>query len=88
MKARIDQERIGEVYNKGIEMQVIGRIKGANRATKKVIRIGKQGQQDRRSRIELGEGAVNTKYGTLGIKVKRATERRWKEERKVIVSVE
>ena len=76
MKAKIDREQTGEIHIKGIHMEIAGRIKGVNRALKKVIKMGKQNQQDRQSEIGLGAGGVNTKYGTLGVKVQCATERK------------
>lgn len=51
---------------------VKGRIRGMNRKRKKVEQYGKQNQQDRLSRIEYGAGVINTKYGTLGVKVQSA----------------
>jgi len=72
MKAKIDQEQTGEKKVKGVEMQIVGRIKGANRASKKEIKYGKQNQQDRVSKIDQGAGGINTKYGTVGIRIKRA----------------
>lgn len=54
-----------------------------NRKRKKVEQYGKQNQQDRLSRIEYGAGVINTKYGTLGVKVQsgQVRERGRKEER-------
>ena len=53
-----------------------GRIRGGNRKQKKVVQYGQQKQQDRLSRIELGEGQIRTRYGTLGVKVQSAKVRK------------
>ena len=74
MRARIDQEQTGERRVKGVEMQIIGRIKGANRASRKVIKQGRQDQQDRQSQITEGRGTIQTKFGTIGIRVQCALE--------------
>ena len=68
---------------RGVRVVVKGRIRGMNRKRKKVVQYGKQNQQDRLSRIEYGAGVINTKYGTLGVKVQSAQvrERIRKEER-------
>ncbi len=83
MKAQIDKEQMGEQRIKGIKIIVKGRIRGGNRKQKKVVQYGQQNQQDRLSRIELGAGEIRTRYGTLGVKVQSAKERREgrKEER-------
>lgn len=47
MKAKIDKGQRGEIRVKGVRMEIGGRIKGATRARKKVIIVGKQNQQDR-----------------------------------------
>lgn len=64
-------------------MKVIGRVKGVERASKKEIRYGTIGQQDRVSMIDQGEGAITTKYGTLGIWVKRAIKEQYKRGQRI-----
>lgn len=76
MKAQIDREQMGEQRLKGLKIVVKGRIRGGNRKQKKVVQYGKQNQQDRLSRIDQGAGVINTRYGTLGIKVQSAKERK------------
>lgn len=78
MKAQIDKEQIGGQRMKGIKIVVKGRLRGSNRRKKKVMQYGRQNQQDRLSRIEQGGGAIRTKYGTIGVKVQSAKERRGK----------
>ena len=76
MKALIDKEQMGEQRIKGIKIIVKGRIRGGNRKQKKVAQFGEQNQQDVLSRIEYGSGQIRTKYGTLGVKVQSAKERK------------
>ena len=84
MKEQIEKEQIGRKRVKGVTMRIAGRLRGANRATHKVIKWGRQNQQDRLSTIELGAGAVFTKYGTLGLKVQCAKERERGQEIRII----
>lgn len=76
MKAQIDKEQIGEQKMKGLKIIIKGRIRGGNRKQKKVVQYGKQNQQDRLSRIDYGAGEIRTRYGTLGVKVQSAKERK------------
>lgn len=76
VKAQIEKEQIGRQRMKGIKIEVNGRLRGSNRRRKKVMRYGRQNQQDRRSRIEQGAGIIYTKYGIIGMKVQSAKERR------------
>ena len=87
MKAQIDREQTGEQRVGGVKIEIAGRIRGANRAGKKVKKEGRQRQQDRLSRIELGAGPINTRYGTLGVKVQSAKERREELEKERITKV-
>jgi hypothetical protein len=52
MKAQIDREQIGEKRVKGVVVKLSGRIRGVNRGQVKVVKVGKQNQQDRLSRVE------------------------------------
>lgn len=83
MLGKIDREQIGEKEIRGIEMKVVGRVKGVERASKKEIRYGTIGQQDRVSMIDQGNGGITTKYGTLGIWVKRAIKEQYKKIRRI-----
>ena len=74
MKARIDREQTGEKRVVGVTMKLIGRIRGADRASKKEVKVGKQRQQNRMSRITEASGAVQTKHGIMGLRVQSGVE--------------
>lgn len=85
MKAQIDREQTGEQRTKGLKITVKGRISGNSRKRKKVLQFGRQDQQERLSRIEVGEGEIRTKHGVLGVKIQRAKERkRGREEERIV----
>ena len=74
MKAKVDQEQTGERRVAGITMSLYGKIKGKERATKKVIKVGRQRQSNRRSRMTGSRGAIQTKHGVLGLRVQCGIE--------------
>lgn len=74
MKAKIDRELVGRKKIKGVEMELRGRIRGKDRASKKEVEYGKQEQGNRLSKISYGEEAIITKYGVLNVRVKTAKE--------------
>jgi len=75
MKAKFDQIICGKKVISGFTTKVEGRIRGSSRSRKLVYVWGKQGQQDRLRRIQYHSTALNTRYGTLGIKVQIAVTR-------------
>lgn len=68
MKAKLDISCTGEIKIAGLKTQVKGRIRGSSRSRKIVHIWGKLGLQDRLRRVKYESGAINTKFGTLGIK--------------------
>lgn len=74
MKAIIDRNLVGRKKLKGVEMEIRGRIRGKDRASKKEVEYGKQEQGNRLSKITYGEEAIITKYGVLNVRVKCAKE--------------
>lgn len=74
MKAKIDRELVGRKKIKGVEMEIRGRIRGKERASKKEVEYGKQEQGNRLSKISYGEEAIITKYGVLNVRAKSAKE--------------
>ena len=74
MKAIIDREQTGERRIAGVTMVLVGKIKGKDRASKRVIKVGRQRQQNRRSRITADCSAIQTKHGTLGLRVQCGVE--------------
>jgi len=72
MKAKLDKVQNGRKKIVGLVTQLNGRIRGSSRSRKLVYTWGKQGQQDRLRRIDYSAGAVNTRYGTLGVKIQCA----------------
>lgn len=69
MKAKLDKVLNGKKVLAGFSSQLIGRIRGSNRSRKKVIFWGNLGLQDRLRRIQTKSTAINTRYGSLGVKV-------------------
>ena len=69
MKAKLDKVLKGKKVIAGFSSQLIGRIRGSNRSRKKVLFWGNLGLQDRLRRIQTKSTAINTRYGTLGVKV-------------------
>lgn len=72
MKAKLDKVQNGKKKVVGLVTQLNGRIRGSTRSRKLVYTWGKQGQQDRLRRIDYTAGAINTRYGTLGVKIQCA----------------
>lgn len=52
MKARIDREITGQRKIKGVRVVVKGRLGGRERKSKRVAQYGKQGLQEKLSRID------------------------------------
>ena len=69
MKAKLDKVQKGKKKVVGLKTQLVGRIRGSTRSRKMVYTWGNQGQQDRLRRIEYTAGTIQTRYGTLGLKV-------------------
>jgi ribosomal protein S3 len=59
----------------GLKTQLVGRIRGSNRSRTKEMIWGNLGLQDRLRRVETNSTAVNSRYGTLGVKVISAYKR-------------
>jgi len=74
MKAIIDQSQRNRNRITGVRMAISGRISGAARSQKRVIRYGRQQQQHTTSYIEYAYRTIETKYGTMGVKVQCAKE--------------
>ncbi len=85
MKAKLDKILNGKKVIAGLSSQLIGRIRGSNRSRKKVTIWGNLGQQDRLRRILTNSTAINTRYGTLGIKVVCALKRNRRNKAKRMV---
>mgnify|MGYP002655003577 CR=1 FL=1 len=81
MRAKIEQEQRGEWRIKGVVMEMVGRVRGAGRARRKLIKRGRQDQAERYSRITEGRGVVQSKYGTVCIRVQCAIEREQKKKK-------
>jgi ribosomal protein S3 len=69
MKAKFDKVINRRKKVIGIVTQLVGRIRGSNRSRKLVYTWGKLAQQDRLHRIDYSAGAINSRYGSLGIKI-------------------
>jgi ribosomal protein S3 len=74
MKAIIDLNQRTNVIVTGLRMQLSGRINGSSRSQKKVILYGRQQQQHIESVIEYAYERIETKFGTLGLKVQSTRE--------------
>ena len=68
MKAKLDKAITGKIQIAGLKTQIKGRIWGSNRSRKIVKIWGKLGLQDRLRRVRYVSTAINTRYGTLGVK--------------------
>ena len=58
----------------GLKMDLRGRIRGSARSQKRVILYGRQQQQHIGSRIDYAETVIETKHGTLGLRVQCGRE--------------
>ncbi len=74
MKAIIDKSIRNKNRIAGLRMQISGRVNGSARSQKKVVIYGRQQQQHTQSLIDYAYTAIETKYGTIGLKVQTAQE--------------
>ncbi|MBS0186387.1 MAG: hypothetical protein JSS34_08765 [Proteobacteria bacterium] len=74
MKAVIDRNEKSNSRITGLKLEIRGRVNGSLRSQKKVAVYGRQQQQHTGSVIEMTKKSIETKYGTLGLRVQRATE--------------
>jgi ribosomal protein S3 len=54
---------------KGIQLELSGRLRGAQRARKMVKKIGSLNQQSYSSKLQYSKRNIYTKWGILGLKV-------------------
>jgi len=74
MKGIVDKSIRNRNRITGLRMEINGRVNGAARRQKKVERYGRQQQQHTLSYIEYAQETIETKYGTVGLKVQCAKE--------------
>ena len=69
MYAKLDKFFKGRLHLVGVRSQIIGRIRGAARSRKKEVFTGHFGLQNRLSRVKVSHAPINTRFGSLSIKV-------------------